>query len=157
MECPRLWRRALPLTAAVRRAAALRAEYKGSEAQLDGVIAQYNDTVLEAVHQTADQLTRIDALARERIDQQQTLGASEDAYRIAEERYRAGLANYLSVLNAETQLLTARKALVDITANQVVARVTLLLAVGGSFDANGTSADFSSPANPVKSMSTPDP
>jgi NodT family efflux transporter outer membrane factor (OMF) lipoprotein len=121
----------------------LRAEYKGSEAQLDGIIAQYNDTVLDAVHQTADQLTRIDSLARERIDQQQTLSASEDAYRIAEERYRAGLANYLSVLDAETQLLTARKALVDIVANQVVARVTLLLAVGGSFDANDASADSS--------------
>jgi NodT family efflux transporter outer membrane factor (OMF) lipoprotein len=113
----------------------LRAEYKGSEAQLDGVIAEYNDTVLGAVHQTADQLTRLDSLARERVDQQQTLAATEDAYRIAEDRYRAGLANYLSVLNAETQLLTARKALVDITTNQVVARVTLLLAVGGSFDA----------------------
>ena len=59
------------------------------------------------------------------------------------ERYRAGLANYLSVLDAETQLLTARKALVDIVANQVVARVTLLLAVGGSFDANDASADSS--------------
>lgn len=121
----------------------LRAEYKGSEAQLDGVIAEYNDTVLDAVHQTADQLTRMDSLARQRVDQQQTLTATEDAYRIAEERYRSGLANYLSVLNAETQLLTARKALVDITANQVVARITLLLAVGGSFDAGSGSSDFS--------------
>ncbi len=48
----------------------LRAEYKGSEAQLDAAIAGYNDTVLHAVQQTADQLTRIDALARERVDQQ---------------------------------------------------------------------------------------
>lgn len=121
----------------------LRAEYKSSEAQLDGVIAEYNDTVLDAVHQTADQLTRMDSLARQRVDQQQTLTATEDAYRIAEERYRAGLANYLSVLSAETQLLTARKALVDITANQVVARVTLLLAVGGSFDTDSGSPDSS--------------
>ncbi len=121
----------------------LRAEYQGSEAQLDGAIAEYNNTVLDAVHQTADQLTRMDSLARERVDQQQTLTATEDAYRIAEERYRAGLANYLSVLNAETQLLTARKALVDIIANQVVARVTLLLAVGGSFDADSGSTDLS--------------
>ena len=121
----------------------LRAEYKGSEAQLDGVIAAYNGTVLNAVHQTADQLTRLHSLTRERVDQQQALSATEDAYRIAEERYRAGLANYLSVLNAETQLLTARKALVDITANQVTARVTLLLTVGGSFDAAAASADSS--------------
>jgi NodT family efflux transporter outer membrane factor (OMF) lipoprotein len=112
----------------------LRAQYRGSEAQLDAAIAGYNDTVLHAVQQTSDQITRLDALARERIDQQQTLEANEAAYRLAEERYRAGLASYLTVLNAETQVLTARQTMVDILANQAVARVTLLLAVGGSFD-----------------------
>jgi outer membrane protein TolC len=121
----------------------LRAQYRGSEAGLDGAIAGYNDTVLHAVQQTADQITRLDALARERIDQQQTLDANEAAYRLAEERYRAGLASYLSVLNAETQVLAARQAMVDILANQAVARVNLLLAVGGSFDphAGGALAD----------------
>lgn len=112
----------------------LRAEYRGSEAQLDGAIDGYNDTVLHAVEQTADQLTRLDALGRELIDQQQTLDATEAAYKLAEERYRAGLASYLSVLNAETQVLAARQTMVDIRASQAVARVTLLLAVGGSFD-----------------------
>jgi NodT family efflux transporter outer membrane factor (OMF) lipoprotein len=113
----------------------LRAQYQSSEAQLDAAIAGYNDTVLRAVQQTADQLTRIDALARERVEQQETLEANEAAYKLAEERYRAGLASYLSVLNAETQVLTARQSMVDIIADQAVARVTLLLAIGGSFDA----------------------
>jgi NodT family efflux transporter outer membrane factor (OMF) lipoprotein len=112
----------------------LRAEYRGSEAQLDAAVAGYNDTVLHAVQQTADQFTRIDALARERVDQQQTLEANEAAYKLAEERYEAGLASYLSVLNAETQVLTARQAMVDIIASQALARVNLLLSVGGSFD-----------------------
>jgi NodT family efflux transporter outer membrane factor (OMF) lipoprotein len=123
----------------------LRAQYKSSEAQLDGAIAGYNDTVLRAVQQTADQLTGIDALARERVEQQQTLEANEAAYKLAEERYRAGLASYLSVLNAETQVLTARQTMVDIVANQAVARVTLLSAIGGSFDARALS--FSTTAN----------
>jgi NodT family efflux transporter outer membrane factor (OMF) lipoprotein len=122
----------------------LRAQYKSSEAQLDSAIESYNDTVLRAVQQTADQLTRIDALARERVEQQQTLEANEAAYKLAEERYRAGLASYLSVLNAETQVLTARQSMVDIVANQAVARVTLLLAIGGSFDARASGA----PASP---------
>jgi NodT family efflux transporter outer membrane factor (OMF) lipoprotein len=118
----------------------LKAQYRGSEAQLDSAIAGYNDTVLRAVEQTADQITRLDALARERVDQQQTLEATEAAYRLAEERYRAGLASYLSVLNAETQVLGARQSMVDILASQAVARVTLLLAVGGSFDPRPTGA-----------------
>jgi outer membrane protein TolC len=127
----------------------LRAEYRGSEAQLDLAIASYNDTVLRAVQQSADQITRIDALARERLDQQQTLEASEAAYKLAEERYRAGLASYLSVLNAETQVLAARQTMVDILASQAIARVTLLLAVGGSFDPrpSGALADAQRPAD----------
>ncbi len=118
----------------------LRAQYRGSEAQLDAAIAGYNDTVLHAVQQTADQITQLDALAHERVDQQQTLEANEAAYRLAEERYRAGLASYLSVLNAETQVLTARQTMVDILASQAVSRVTLLLAVGGSFDPHSSGA-----------------
>jgi NodT family efflux transporter outer membrane factor (OMF) lipoprotein len=116
----------------------LSAQYKSSEALLDEAIDGYNDTVLRAVAQTADQLTRIDALARERVEQQQTLEANEAAYKLAEERYRAGLASYLSVLNAETQVLTARQTMVDIVADQAMARVTLLLAIGGSFDARAS-------------------
>jgi NodT family efflux transporter outer membrane factor (OMF) lipoprotein len=112
----------------------LRAEYRGSEAQLDGAISSYNDTVLRAVQQTADQLTQLLALAKEQRDQEQTLEATEAAYKLAEERYRAGLAGYLSVLNAETQVLAARQSMVDILTAQAVARVTVLLAVGGSFD-----------------------
>src|SRR6266446_6617098 len=125
----------------------LRAEYRGSEAQLDAAIAGYNDTVLRAVQQTADQITRLDALERERLDQQQTLDATEAAYKLAEERYRAGLASYLSVLNAETQVLTARQSMVDIQTSQAISRVTLLLAVGGSFDprASGALADAPHP------------
>jgi outer membrane protein TolC len=47
------------------------------------------------------------------------------------------------VLNAETQVLTARQTMVDILTSQAVSRVTLLLAVGGSFDprASGALAD----------------
>jgi NodT family efflux transporter outer membrane factor (OMF) lipoprotein len=128
----------------------LRADYRGSESQLDAAIAGYNDTVLHAVQQTADQISRLDALAREQLDQQQTLEANEAAYKLAEERYRAGLASYLTVLNAETQVLTARQSMVDIRTSQAISRVTLLLAVGGSFDprASGTLAGLLTRSNP---------
>lgn len=118
----------------------LRAAYQGREAELDASVSAYNLAVLQAVQQTADQLTRIDALARQRLDQQETLTATEDAYRIGEERYRAGLSTYLSVLNAETEVLAARRQTVDIQSDQAIARVTLLLAVGGSFDAANSPA-----------------
>jgi NodT family efflux transporter outer membrane factor (OMF) lipoprotein len=138
----------------------LRAQYRGSEAQLDGAIDGYNDTVLRAVQQTSDQITQLDALARERVDQQETLDANEVAYHLAEERYTAGLASYLTVLNAETQVLSARQNMVDILTAQANTRITLLLAVGGSFDPRTTgtalvNASAASPVNPLLTQGKP--
>jgi NodT family efflux transporter outer membrane factor (OMF) lipoprotein len=134
----------------------LRAQYRGSEAQLDEAIDGYNDTVLRAVQQTSDQITQLDALAHERADQQETLDATEVAYHLAEERYTAGLASYLSVLNAETQVLAARQNRVDILTAQANTRITLLLAVGGSFDPRTTGAALvtAGPASPVTPLLT---
>jgi outer membrane protein TolC len=56
------------------------------------------------------------------------------AYRLAEERYQAGLSSYLTVLNTETTVLSARREHVTLLSDQAIARVKLLLAVGGSFD-----------------------
>lgn len=117
----------------------LRAEYAGREAAIDAAVAGYNQTVLTAVQRAADELTRIDWLTRERTDQQATVAAAEDAYRIAEERYRAGLASYLSVLTAETQVLSARQQAVQIETDLALARIDLLLELGGSFDPQSTS------------------
>ena len=121
----------------------LRAQYQGREAALDDAVAVYNDTVLRAVQRSADELTSIDALMRERVDQDSSLVAAEDAYRIAEERYRAGLAGYLSVLIAETEVLNARRDKVQITSNLAVARVNLLLELGGSFDPHQLTSQIS--------------
>jgi NodT family efflux transporter outer membrane factor (OMF) lipoprotein len=112
----------------------LRAEYRGSEAELDAAVASYDDAVLAAVRQAADQLTLIQALRSELDQQSDSLSASEDAYRLAEERYRAGLASYLSVLNAETEVLNARRQRVEFSSGLALARISLLLAVGGSFE-----------------------
>jgi outer membrane protein TolC len=89
------------------------------------------------------------------VEQQQTLEANEAAYKLAEERYRAGLASYLSVLNAETQVLTARQTMVDIVADEAVARVTLLSAIGGSFDARASIAGTAPNSPQVLTRVTP--
>jgi NodT family efflux transporter outer membrane factor (OMF) lipoprotein len=111
----------------------LRAQYRGSEAALDEAIAGYDDIVVRAVRQAADQISLIDSLSAELGQQRESLAAAEEAYRLAEERYRAGLAGYLTVLNAETEVLVERRQQVDLSASLALARVTLLLATGGSF------------------------
>lgn len=113
----------------------LRAQYRGAQAELGEAVASYDDIVLGAVRQAADQLGLIAALADEQQQQARWLEAAQEAYRLDEERYRAGLASYLSVLNAETDVFDARRTDVELHHQRASARVTLLVALGGSFSA----------------------
>ena len=112
----------------------LRAGYRGAAAEADAAIADYNNTVLQAVQQTADQLSLLASYRHQLEQSAQSLAASEDHYRIAQVRYGAGLSTRLEVLDAETTVLDARRQRIDLVAAQAIARVTLLLALGGSFD-----------------------
>lgn len=118
----------------------LKASYRNSAAEADAAVASYNETVLQAVQQVADQLTLLASYKQQIEESEQSLAASEDSYRISEMRYRNGLNGYLSVLNAETAVLNARRTKIDLIAAQAAARVTLLLAVGGSFDPENLNA-----------------
>ena len=112
----------------------LRAEYRGAAAEIDDAVAVYNQSVLQAVRETSDQLSLVETLNAQIVQQQQSLDDAEAAYRLAEERYRAGLSSYLTVLTTETAVLSARREHVGLISDQAIARVNLLLAVGGSFD-----------------------
>jgi NodT family efflux transporter outer membrane factor (OMF) lipoprotein len=111
----------------------LRANYRGRAADVDLAVSTYNQTVLEAVQQTADQISDIAALDSGLQRQQRSLDAAEDALRLATDRYQAGLTTYLTVLTTETEVLSARRRRVDLLSARDIARVTLLLDVGGDF------------------------
>jgi NodT family efflux transporter outer membrane factor (OMF) lipoprotein len=112
----------------------LRANYAVSTAELDQAVADYNGALTGAVQQTADALTRIQSLGRQAAEQQTLLADTDQGYRMAQTRYRTGLADQLTVFNAETAFLQAREQQVGLDADAVTQRVTLLLALGGGFD-----------------------
>lgn len=112
----------------------LRAGYKGATAELDASIASYNDTVLAAVRETADQISLNESFTRQIDQSQQTLQAASAAYDLAQKRYEAGLSTQLVVLDAESRVLDARRELVILNASRLLSRVNLMLMLGGSFD-----------------------
>jgi NodT family efflux transporter outer membrane factor (OMF) lipoprotein len=113
----------------------LKSEFNTATALQDEAVSSYNGAVLSAVQQVADQLSQVNYSAQQLQQARSTLAAAEEAYRLAQKRYEAGLANYLSVLTTETQVLNARTTFIDILHQQALARVSLLLAVGGNFTA----------------------
>jgi NodT family efflux transporter outer membrane factor (OMF) lipoprotein len=111
----------------------LRANYAGKASEVDAAIAQYNQSVVTAAQDVAEQLARIADLDQEEAVTREALQASEDAYRLAMLRYRGGLSPYLTALTVEGQLLTQRRALAALHARRQDLQVQLIRSLGGGF------------------------
>ncbi len=109
----------------------LRANLRGKTADLDAAIESYNAQVLDAVHEVADRITSAQAVRRQQAEQTAAQTAAENAYAIAQERYKAGLSTYLSVLSAEAPVLAQRRQGVDLAARALDTQVQILHAIGG--------------------------
>lgn len=113
----------------------LRANLRGSVADADAVVENYNATLLLAVREVADQLTLQRALARQSAEQRAALNAAEGAYALATQRYRAGLTPYLTVLTAEANVLAQRRVAADLKAREIDANLQLIRVLGGGYAA----------------------
>ena len=122
-----------------------RANLRGATADLDAAVESYNAAVLEGLRESADALTSLQSLARQRSEQSQALEAAEGAYGLAVQRYQAGLGSYLNVLAAETAVLNQRRLGVDLAARVLDARVALYRALGGGYAALAGAAAAGTP------------
>ena len=112
----------------------LRAAYQGSIANEEAAIATYNQTVLNAVQQTADELSNIQSLKTQHQQWQKSLAAKKAELSLAKRNYSAGLISRLPVLDARYSWLETKLSIINIEVNLAISRVNLLLATGGSFD-----------------------
>lgn len=112
----------------------LRANLQSKNSDLDIAIASYNQTLLDAVHDVADQITSLSSIHKQFSDQQAALTAAESAYQLANLRFETGVTNYLTVLTAADRLLKERRHLVDIKTRQLDVNLTLIKSLGGGFN-----------------------
>jgi NodT family efflux transporter outer membrane factor (OMF) lipoprotein len=116
----------------------LRANLSGKTADLDAAIDTYNGNVIDAVHDVADQISSARSIERQQREQADALASAESAYDVATQRYRAGLATYLTVLTAETNVLAQRRLSVDLRARWLDSQMLLVRALGGGYAAEAT-------------------
>ncbi|MEO8137010.1 MAG: efflux transporter outer membrane subunit, partial [Betaproteobacteria bacterium] len=83
----------------------LRANLRGKTTDLDIAVETYNGAVIEAIHDVADQLASLRSIERQQRQENESLAAAESAYDLAQQRFRAGLATYLTVLTTESTVL----------------------------------------------------
>ena len=111
----------------------LRANLAGKDAQYDLAVAQYNQTLVAATNEVADDYNALQS-AQQQIDaQQRALDAATQAWQLSEQRYKAGIGNYLEALIVRQQLLQAQQRMAALQSQQVDLSVQLIQALGGGF------------------------
>jgi multidrug efflux system outer membrane protein len=111
----------------------IKQNYEASKASFDQAMAQYQQAALNAYREVADSLVAIQKQAQARLELEQGVEALRDASKLARERYDAGLANYLEILNADQQLFDQELALAQTRGSELVAFVQLYRALGGGW------------------------
>jgi NodT family efflux transporter outer membrane factor (OMF) lipoprotein len=113
-----------------------RATVQQYQATYDQTVANYRETVLTAFQQVEDNLAALRILAQVIDEQNEAIDSAGRNLQEAEVRYKAGLDPYLNVIAAQTALLSDQQAAVSFRAQQMVASVQLMKALGGGWDAS---------------------
>jgi len=108
-------------------------QQEGAEAQTRQSLAQYEQTLLVAFKEVEDALVAVRTAREQRQAQVQQVDALRSAFRLAELRYKGGLANYLDVLVARRNLFEAELALTGTHRLHLVSIVQLYKALGGGW------------------------
>ncbi|HEX5477974.1 MAG TPA: efflux transporter outer membrane subunit, partial [Burkholderiales bacterium] len=111
----------------------LRANLAGRDAGFDLALEQYNQTLIDALREVADQLTLARSIEARRHQSEAALGHAEKSYALALERYRGGLSSQLQVLAAESQVLEQRSLAAELRSRALDASVGLMRALGGGY------------------------
>lgn len=113
------------------RAGAGRAGVALSEAQRDAALASYRKAIQSAFADVADTLARRGTIDRQLAASRAGRDAAADNSRLAEMRYRGGVASYLESLTAQQALYSAERSLVNVQRLRAINLVSLYRSLGG--------------------------
>ena len=105
-----------------------------AEARRVELVEAYYRSVVSAFREVEDALAGIEQFASQERLQQEAVIHAREAYRLAEIRYRAGAADFTTVLDAQRALLTAEAAIDPIRFARFASTVQLYRALGGGWE-----------------------
>ncbi|WPC75696.1 efflux transporter outer membrane subunit [Vibrio porteresiae] len=111
----------------------LKANLIENTADYDAAVAQYNQTLVNALGDVADTVLALKSAEQQLNDAKESVRLATKSYHITEKRYQSGMGSQLEVLMAESQLLQAESALTTLQNQQQEKQVTLVNVLGGGF------------------------
>ncbi|MFL5296788.1 MAG: efflux transporter outer membrane subunit [Phenylobacterium sp.] len=132
-----LWSFGASLAETVLDFGARRARVNEAKAAHDQAVAQYRETVLEAMQDVEDQLTATKVLADQTALRQQAFDAASAVRAMFANRYAAGQISYTDVVTANASAYAAQRALIQTAAQRQTTAVALIQSLGGGWHAPG--------------------
>jgi NodT family efflux transporter outer membrane factor (OMF) lipoprotein len=117
------------------------AQLDQQRAAYDATVAAYRQTVLTAFQQVEDNLAALRILEQEAAAADKAVRAAEDSLAISTAQYKAGTADYLQVITAQTAALQNERTAVDILTRRLTASVLLIEGLGGGWNTSQLPTD----------------
>ncbi len=102
-------------------------------ANYDATVANYKQTVLSGFQEVEDNLALLRILEAESKEQETAVRFAREAVEQTENRYRAGISEYQSVVIVQSTALNAERNALSIIGRRLNASVGLMTALGGKF------------------------
>ncbi|HVC29584.1 MAG TPA: efflux transporter outer membrane subunit [Steroidobacteraceae bacterium] len=110
------------------------AQTREARALYDSSVATYRQTVLSAFQQVEDDLATLRYLQTQYAQERQALADAQRSEALSLNQYKAGVADYATVLTAQTARLNTEINVLSIQNQRLVASVDLVDALGGGWD-----------------------
>jgi NodT family efflux transporter outer membrane factor (OMF) lipoprotein len=111
----------------------LRGNLRAQNAGYDIAVESYNSSVIGALHEVADQVISLRSLDKQLERTDAALASARTADSQAQQGFRAGLTDFLSVLSTQAELLVQQRNRAQIVARQLETYAALMKALGGGF------------------------
>jgi multidrug efflux system outer membrane protein len=121
------------LTQTIFDAGRLRSQLRSARAAADGSFATYKQTILSGLEDVENAVQALNSAKARQAELAIAADASNNAAILARSQYRAGLTDFLTLLQSEQSLLQARDSLASAEADQARALIQLYLALGGGW------------------------
>lgn len=112
----------------------LRGQLGSQTAVYDGAVEQYNATVVHALQDVADAITRARSLEQQDALTRRSLVLAQKAHTLADKAYKAGMTDSINALNAQVTLLHEQQQMAQIGARQLAVYAELMAALGGGVE-----------------------
>ena len=110
-----------------------------AEITMENSLNNYTRAALGAFNEIEVLLSNIRLLREQEVVAEQQLAQAEESFRLAEVRYREGVADFQTVLNAQNTLFAQRTAYLNNKIQRLNAMVGFYQALGGGWDADDES------------------